>query len=530
MTSSAGPETDSSAAPATAGPTTGSWRADTWRALREAPLLPLILLTVAAAALRILYLDMPMRLDEATTFNEFVLQPWRNTLGKYWATNNHPLHSVLGKLAVDALGREPWVVRIPALVAGVLLVPVTWFAASRMASAGAAWLAAVGVTVLSPFILYSTNARGYSMVALFVVLQWLALRDALRTNRRSSWLAVAACGALGVYTHLTMAFAYAGNLLWALEWMRRNRSLARARLWPIIWSGALSVIVALVLYAPYAYLSGIDALVGSENVAARSWGELATGLPNRGRRIAMSWSDGMPSGVGAVVGIWALVALIALAASRHAEGAAPLIATVTLPLVVLVTLRLPPPRAALYVFPFILAAMGGAVQWLATKVGARAGTGAGRLVWAIAGVPFAVVAYAHLTAQPVRGITETGWMPEAAPIYERLSAEIASGDAIASFWLPRDILRYYYLRDDRGRAPLVPEVCPKAPATLFLLVRRNETVEQVLRYQRLPTEIAASATEGEQFGRYAIWRAPAPEGLRCPERLQGPLAPDAEGQ
>lgn len=526
MSSPAGPSSAAPPAPEPRASVGGSpWR-DAWRALREAPLAPLLLLTVAAAALRILYLDMPMRLDEATTFNEFVLQPWRNTLGKYWATNNHPLHSVLGKLAVDALGNEPWVVRIPAFVAGVLLVPATWFATVRIASVGAAWLAAAGVSVLSPFVLYSTNARGYSLVALFVILQWLALRDALRTGRRGSWLAVAACGALGVYTHLTMAFAYAGNLLWALEWLRRHRALTPARLWPIIWSGALSVVVALVLYLPYAYLSGIDALVGSENVSARSWGELATGIPNRARRIALSWTDGMPAWVGVAVGVWALVALLALATSRQAEGAAPLIATATLPLVVLLTLRLPPPRAALYVFPFILAAMGGAVQWLASRAGPRAG----RAVWGVAALPFLVVAYAHLTAQPVRRITETGWMPEAGAIYARLHPMVAPGDAIASFWLPRDILRYYYLRDGRGRAPLVPEVCPKAPATLYFLVRNNETVEQVLRYQRLPTEIAPSATFVEQFGRYAIWRASAPADLRCPERLQGPLVPDADGR
>jgi hypothetical protein len=286
------------------------------------------------------------------------------------------------------------------------------------------------------------------------------------------------------------------------------------------------VAVAVVLYLPYAYISGIDALVASENVSARSFGELASGIPNRARRIALSWTDGMPTWLGVVMGAWGLVALIGVARSRLAEGAAPLIVAVTFPVVILLTLRLPPPRAALYVFPFILAAMGGAVQWLASRAGPRAA----RLVWALAALPFLVVAYAQVTKQPVRRITETGWMPEAAPIYARLQSMIAPGDAIASLWLPRDILRYYYLRDGRGRAPLVPEVCPQAPATLFFLVRRNETVEQVLRYQRLPVTVAPTATFVEQFDRYAIWRAPAPEGLQCPPRLQGPLVPDAEGQ
>src|SRR5690606_38495511 len=103
-------------------PSARSLAGDIRSALRHEPPVPLAILTLIAAIIRASFLDMEMRLDEATTFNEFVLQPWRATIGKYWATNNHPLHSIIAKLCVDLLGRDPWVVRIPAFVAGVFLV------------------------------------------------------------------------------------------------------------------------------------------------------------------------------------------------------------------------------------------------------------------------------------------------------------------------------------------------------------------------------------------------------------------------
>jgi len=494
------------------------WR-DTRAALRGEPWLALAIVTLAAGLLRASLLDMPIRLDEATTFNEFVLQPWRVTLGKYWATNNHPLHSVLAKISVDLLGRDPWVLRIPAFVAGVLLVPVTFLAGERMFTRSAAWYAAAGVGVLAPFLLFSANARGYSLVALIALLQWLAVRDAVRTNRRTSWALVAMLGAAGVYTHLTMAFAYAGNLLWALAWMARHRGEARSRLVPAFVSGAASVVMAVILYLPYAYVSGVAAVVANDNVSARSLDAFAERGPVLLWRLGDSWTNGMPLALAIASGVVAVVALLLTVRSRDVDGRAPLMIVLAFVLVIGLTLRLPPPRSALYLLPFILVALGALVDRVAKRTtGWRSG-----IVWGIAAVPFVVVSFAHATSSPVRRLTETGWMPEAQPIYARLRALLKPGDAVASLWLPRDILRYYYLRDAAGRAPLVPEVCPAPPATLYLLVRRGETVPHVLRYNRLTLESEASAVEMETHGRYTIWRAPVPAGMRCPERLGGPV-------
>lgn len=496
-------------------PSGRSLAGDIRSALRHEPLVPLAILTLIAAIVRASFLDMEMRLDEATTFNEFVLQPWRATIGKYWATNNHPLHSVLAKLCVDLLGRDPWVVRIPAFVAGVLLVPATFLAVTRMFTPRAAWFAAIAVAILPVFILFSANARGYSMVALFASLQWLAMRDALQRDRRASWILVALLGALGVYTHLTMAFAYVGTVAWALVWMARNGGIAPRRLAPLVVSGAASVAMAVLLYSPFVYFSGLDALIANRNVSANSLGTLAQRLPILLMRIGQSWSMGLPAWMAVACGVLAGVAVLVSARGERAERAYPLVATLVVAAVVLASLRVPPPRAVLFLLPAILGAVGALFDKIATRLSRPQVAG----VWAVAAVPLLTIGAAHLTQKPVRGRTETGWMPEARPIYEHLQRTLQPGDAIASLWLPRDILRYYYLQAGKGRAPLVPEVCPKPPHRLFLIVSPVEKLEDALEYTQLPVTLAPLAKHVDTMARYSIWVLDVPEDIPCPTRI-----------
>src|SRR6185436_2742479 len=80
---------------------------------------------VAAVAIRVAYLDVPMRYDEATTYDNFVSKPLWVALANYATPNNHLLNTFLAKVSVGVFGNEPWAVRLPALVAGIALVPAT---------------------------------------------------------------------------------------------------------------------------------------------------------------------------------------------------------------------------------------------------------------------------------------------------------------------------------------------------------------------------------------------------------------------
>lgn len=483
---------------------------DAWAAVRRVPWAPMGLLVALAAALRIAVLDMPMRLDEATTFYQFLVEPWRVMVGKYVWTNNHPLHSILARIGVDLLGPEPWVIRLPAAIFGVVLVPVTFLATSRMLSPAAGWYAAAGVAVLPAMVLFSANARGYTMVAVFALLQWLALRDGLRTGRVTSWAMVALLGALGVYTHLTMAFAYAGSVAWALVWLWHHRPDARARLGALVWSGCASVAVAALLYAPMVLRSGPAALMANRSVSARSPEEFGVEAAALVRRLAESWLAGLPGWMGVGLGLLATLGLL-VGVRRRVEGWAPLLMVATYTGLVLVSLRVPPPRSALFLLPVVLAAVGEVVARLASGRSHLTAT----LLWGVAAAPLALVGARHAIDAPVRRMTETGWVPEGPAVHDRLRALMEPGDAVATLWLTRDPIRYEFIRHGTRVPPVAPEYCPVPGSVLYVLARDAADVPRVLRDSQLPPDLAAAAEFVETVGRLQLLRIPVEAPLAC---------------
>src|SRR5262245_65871970 len=80
-----------------------------------------------------------------------------------------PLYFALAWFCAKLGDPHVWI-RVPALVAGVALVPAVYALGVRCVGRSAALLGA-GLLALSPFaIYYSTEARAYSLAALFVLL------------------------------------------------------------------------------------------------------------------------------------------------------------------------------------------------------------------------------------------------------------------------------------------------------------------------------------------------------------------------
>ena len=81
---------------------------------------------VIALDIRLLYLRQPMRYDEAITYMYFVRESWPDALSLYTYPNNHLFHTALAKACIAVFGNSPWVLRLPAFLAGTLIVPATY--------------------------------------------------------------------------------------------------------------------------------------------------------------------------------------------------------------------------------------------------------------------------------------------------------------------------------------------------------------------------------------------------------------------
>ena len=200
----------------------GAW----WRDLKSAvhaarsfcsdrsSLMTLLVITGIAVVLRIQYLDVPVRFDEAYTYLFYASKPAIFITTVYNEPNNHVFHSLCLHFVSFVLPNDPWALRIPAVMAGILMVPLAFLLGNAWQGRIAGTLAALLCAVSPPLIDYSVNGRGYTMIW-FLGFTLLLLGDyILRQRNLAGWSLLAFFAALGMWTIPTMLYVVAAVLAW----------------------------------------------------------------------------------------------------------------------------------------------------------------------------------------------------------------------------------------------------------------------------------------------------------------------------
>lgn len=168
-------------------------------------------------------------------------------------SNNHILYTFLARLSIGLFGDTVAAIRLPAVLFGLASIAAIYGFSRRVMSWPEALVAAALLTVSYHHLWFSQNARGYTALLFFSLLSSSYLIDAIRTGSTRRWLAYAIVGALGAFTHLTIAFLFVGHLAYfayrtlnARE--RREAGLSRFRAGVFRGFGVLTLLT-LVLYA-----------------------------------------------------------------------------------------------------------------------------------------------------------------------------------------------------------------------------------------------------------------------------------------
>lgn len=179
-------------------------------------LLALAAIVLLGLAVRLEFLGLAMRYDESVTFLTFASQHLSVALASYPFPNNHFLNTLLIHFAWRAFGNHPEVIRLPALVAGVALVPAM-YVAGRMLYDQTVGLVAAALTVPSGVLIeYSVNARGYTLVSLATVVLIPLGLYALTRRSGAAWVLWATVAALGLWSVPTMVYGLAIVAFWIL--------------------------------------------------------------------------------------------------------------------------------------------------------------------------------------------------------------------------------------------------------------------------------------------------------------------------
>ena len=168
-------------------------------------------LCLLAFALRLWGLGTDLWTDEVFTLSDFIRPSWGVIISIFPSQNQNMLYSLLAKSAVSMGGENPAMVRLPAVLMGVLSIAALFVLGRKLIGPRRALAACLLMTLSYHHVWFSQNARGYTGVLLFATLAtWLWL-EAIQRRSWRLWLAYSITVTLGMWVHLTMGFVVAAH-------------------------------------------------------------------------------------------------------------------------------------------------------------------------------------------------------------------------------------------------------------------------------------------------------------------------------
>ena len=339
-------------------------------------------ITLIGLILRIIDINKYIAYDEAYTFIHFASRSFKHILADYSAPNNHIFHTILVGIVYRLFGGQEWVLRLPAFLAGTLMVPAIYLTTRRFFSAPQALGAAGIIAALPVFITYSVNGRGYTILTLFALLlaNFAGILVARHNIPRSKaeWgskpalIAFGLTSVLGFYTIPIFVYPWAGISLWVVgtylfdrePWSQRSRQLVE-----FLGMCFLAALLTLILYSPVILFgSGLDSLIRNEIVQPL---DQSTFLANLDPRIIKTWKKLMIGISPQTENIFLAGFLLSLFFYRKVSNQKlPLQVFLVLAVLILLLLQrvTPVPRIWLYLLAFYLMFAATGLVWLATII------------------------------------------------------------------------------------------------------------------------------------------------------------------
>ena len=227
---------------------------------------------IIGALYRISQLWQGITYDEAFTCVFYMPKPVAFILSDYTWPNNHLLHTLLVKCSVAMFGTHLWSVRLPALVAGILVMPLFYLFVRAMFNRYVALLTLAFVAASGALVEYSSLARGYSLTWLFMVAAAMAGRHLVKRNNAVSAVLVAVFSALGMWAVPTMVYPAMATYIWLLLYMiALYKTSLNRRLRGLLFSFAMFVVLSGLAYLPVILTHSLDHLLHHPTLGESSW-------------------------------------------------------------------------------------------------------------------------------------------------------------------------------------------------------------------------------------------------------------------
>jgi len=224
---------------------------------------------------RVAFIDQPMRYDESFTYLNYVEN--FKKLFLYSAPNNHVLHTLLTKLNTILFGNEPQVIRLTALIFGLILIPISFFISKKQEFSG--YFVALIYATFPYLILYSTYARGYTILV-FSTLIMIYLGDKIIAEAKKRLIiSLSLVSSIGLYAIPLMILPIFGIYLWISSYLILCKGNIKQYLINFLFpSIGLIVFFSTIAYLPVFFSTGIVSFFPVETLKEKSIYEVISGL------------------------------------------------------------------------------------------------------------------------------------------------------------------------------------------------------------------------------------------------------------
>lgn len=426
--------------------------------------------------LRVLRLNGPITYDEAFTYVHYAGRSFGFLLSDYSFTSNHILYSALARISTLVFGVHPWSLRLPALLAGILAMPLFYAFARFVFNRHIAVILLCLVAVSGPFVEYSAMARGYALNWFFLGCSLLAARHFIKSENAISLALLALGGALGMWASPAMIYPAMMCYLWsALQVSASYKTTVRRRELKLVGSFLLFIALCVLFYAPVIMKQGLDQLLHHPSNMDHTWRHFRDTQQERSFEV-WAYFTGTASVILAFLGTVGVTYAAYVSAKYRMLLFALVVATV--PLVLLQRMVPSPP---VWIFSLLVLHLGSAIglYYLLKLVQDKLAPGFTKAQRTLTAGLFVLFTFGWYGLRGEGDPVER--YPEAVPAAAWITAHVRPGDRVFAME-PWDAPVAFHVRCDHGD-PRLFSGDPRGDAAVLVLVApgMGQTPEGVLR-------------------------------------------------
>src|SRR6185437_4324443 len=226
----------------------------------------LITLLCVSFVIKVYYaMHMPIQIDEAFTYRDFVNEGFVFTTTNYIVPNNHVFHNVLTILAVHLPFGLTMDLRLFPIIESTICIFLFYLLCKRILSAPTSLLVTAIFSMVFTLEYYSYSSRGYSLLLLFFIVCYYCVINIIQDGGdKKDIIIISLASVLGFYTMPSYLYPYVTiNIFLLALFIKRKNYKEIKRL--VIW-GIVTLALTFLLYSPIFLHVGFKAVSDNQFV------------------------------------------------------------------------------------------------------------------------------------------------------------------------------------------------------------------------------------------------------------------------